>query len=560
MLPQDSTRSSVSWPLRIGRYDIVGPLASGGMAEILLARIIGPSGFQRPVVIKRILPHLSRQKDFVDMFLDEARIVSVIRHPNVVQVTELGHENDELYLVMEYLEGESSAGLMRRLSSRQEKLEPALAAYIVAEACAGAHAAHEQTDSTGTNLGIVHRDLSPHNVFVTYGGAIKILDFGIATAADKIAKTEAGQFKGKLEYASPEQCRGAPLDRRSDVFSLGTMLWELTTGFRLFKRSGAMEMLRAVCEEPIPRPDAIDPEYPEELAAITMRALARKRRERYQTAQALRQDLLGAIRKMSSSMTMSEDLAVVMRNLFQQRIDEKAEMLRNVQAGSAVAAVPVGETDAAVEIPVVAKSTYDSHPPANTDTGSGGSHPQTTAAVVASTGDLSSPSASGVQPQRRALHMLPLYGGFALLALCGIVLAALSVRARTQDTKEDSAASAASLPESSEPVNEPPPPPVETLAKSAPLPPTGHGEVIIRVETSPSKAVVSVNGTRRGASPVDVRLAKGNAPVWIEIKHPGYAPLKEKVVPDQSQKLRLTLQPAGAPAAPGSSVPYHRFD
>src|SRR5688572_7190193 len=268
-MSQDAAKASVSWPKRIGRYDIVGPLASGGMAEILLARIVGPSGFQRPVVIKRILPHLSRQKDFVDMFLDEARIVSVIRHPNVVQVTELGHENEELFLVMEYLEGESTAGLMRRLSSRAEKLEPALAAYIVAEACAGAHAAHEQLDSTGANLGIVHRDLSPHNVFVTYGGAIKILDFGIATAADKIAKTEAGQFKGKLEYASPEQCRGAQLDRRSDIFSLGTILWELTTGFRLFKRGGAMEMLRAICEEPIPRPDTIDPEYPEELAAIT---------------------------------------------------------------------------------------------------------------------------------------------------------------------------------------------------------------------------------------------------------------------------------------------------
>jgi eukaryotic-like serine/threonine-protein kinase len=540
------------------------------MAEILLARIVGPSGFQRPVVIKRILPHLARQKDFVDMFLDEARIVSGIRHPNVVQVTELGHENDELFLVMEYLEGESTAGLMRRLSSRHEKLEPALAAYIVAEACAGAHAAHEQTDADGKNLEIVHRDLSPHNVFVTYGGAIKVLDFGIATAADKIAKTEAGQFKGKLEYASPEQCRGAVLDRRSDIFSLGTMLWELTTGFRLFKRPGAMEMLRAICEEPVPHPDTIDPEYPPELAAITMRALARKRRERYQTAAELRQDLLHAMRKLSTSMTLTEDLSEVMTKLFEARIEEKAEMLRSVQAGSTVTTVPVGETDAAVEIPVVAKGTYDSHPPASsTDTGSGGSHPQTTAAVVANTGDLSSPSESGVQPQRlRQIQMLPLLGGFGLLALCGIVLGALSVRARTQDPK-DGMAPAASLAsfvgtESATETSPASSTSTDPPMKITPAGPAVHGEAVIHVETSPPKAVVLINGTKKGTSPLDVHLPKNTAPVWIEIKHPGYVSIKERVVPDQNQKLRLTLQaergPAAPPAAPGSSVPYHRFD
>src|SRR5689334_494097 len=163
-MSEDTADESV--PRRVGRYEIVGPLAAGGMAEILLGRLVGPSGFQRAVVIKRILRHLARKKDFVDMFLDEARIVASIRHPNVVHVHELGHEDEELFLVMEYLEGESTAGLMRRLVATGESLDFALCCYIVAEACSGVHAAHELADGSGKNLGVVHRDVTPHNVFI----------------------------------------------------------------------------------------------------------------------------------------------------------------------------------------------------------------------------------------------------------------------------------------------------------------------------------------------------------------------------------------------------------
>src|SRR4051794_11133466 len=193
-------------PRSLGRYEVVGFLASGGMAEVFLGRVRGPSGFERPVVLKRMLPHLIRQESFVNMFLDEARIVARVRHPNVVQVHELTREGGELFMVMEYLEGESLAGLSRRLMARGETLDPEIAAYVVAEACSGLHSAHELRGDDGKSVGVVHRDVSPQNLFVTFAGSVKILDFGIAKAQDRVTRTETGELKGKLDYMSPEQC------------------------------------------------------------------------------------------------------------------------------------------------------------------------------------------------------------------------------------------------------------------------------------------------------------------------------------------------------------------
>ena len=174
----------------IGRYEVVGRLAVGGMAEILLGRLRGPSGFERAVVIKRILAHLAEQPAFVDMFLDEARLAARIQHRNVVQVHELGQDGKNLFLTMEYLEGENAAGMVRRSLVLEKDIGAAMCAFIVAEACAGLHAAHELKDPEGRPLALVHRDISPQNIFVTYGGGVRVLDFGIAKAADRTAHTE----------------------------------------------------------------------------------------------------------------------------------------------------------------------------------------------------------------------------------------------------------------------------------------------------------------------------------------------------------------------------------
>ena len=285
-----------SEPTRLGRYEILGRLATGGMAEVFLGRLMGPSGFERVVVLKRILPHLARESDFVDMFLDEARIVAKINHKNVIQVSELGRDGDELYLVMEFVEGESLGGFMRRHWGSEREIGFELAAYVIAEACAGLHAAHELSDEDGRTQEVVHRDVSPQNLMITYDGQVKVLDFGIAKAVDRSARTATGTLKGKVEYMSPEQCKAQPLDRRSDVFALGTLLYELATNKRLFRRGNEVAALRAVCEEPIPRPCDVLPGFPPALEEICLKALARDRGARYRSADELRRALVGYLR------------------------------------------------------------------------------------------------------------------------------------------------------------------------------------------------------------------------------------------------------------------------
>jgi len=277
-----STVDVTQVPERIGRHEVLAFLANGGMSEIFLGR--EPSG--QPVVIKRILPHLTRQRGFVTMFLDEARIGSLLHHPNVVEVHELGQVGHDLFMVMELLEGESAAGLVRRLISRRERLGYGLAAHLVAEACAGLQAAHELRDEHGQPLGLVHRDVSPQNVFVTYGGVVKVLDFGIATATHRLTHTATGQLKGKFAYMSPEQCRGEKLDARSDIFSMGVVLHELLTQRRLFARANELLVLKAVCEDPLPRPSRDEPDCPPFLEDICLRALARDPAQRFASARA----------------------------------------------------------------------------------------------------------------------------------------------------------------------------------------------------------------------------------------------------------------------------------
>jgi serine/threonine-protein kinase len=331
-------------PQKIGRYDVAGLLATGGMAELFLASQSGPSGFERPVVIKRILPHLAREQSFRDMFLDEARLVVNIRHPNVVQVHELGDDRGEIFLVMEYLEGES----LSMVSQVGETLPPRAVAHILAEACAGLHAAHELTNA-GRSLGLVHRDVSPHNLFILYSGQAKVIDFGIAKSGDRTSKTQTGTVKGKFAYMAPEQVKAEDVDRRADVFALGVILHELLTGKPLFARANDLLVMQAVCLEPVPPPSAFCAEVDPELERIAMKALSRSREERYPTAQAMRRELVTALQRLSaeseSPELADEELASVMRAHFADRVARKAEMLARVREGRTLTRIVGGETD-----------------------------------------------------------------------------------------------------------------------------------------------------------------------------------------------------------------------
>jgi hypothetical protein len=271
---------------RIGDYEILCRLATGGMANLYLARKSGIGRFEKWVAIKQILPEFAIQADFIRMFLDEARLAASLQHPNTVPVYEVGSADGLVFIVMEFLHGHDVRSIVQR---GPMSLEHALA--ITTGVCAGLHDAHEKLGPDGAPLRIVHRDISPHNLFVTFDGVAKVIDFGIAKAADRLNHTRTNTLKGKLGYMSPEQVRGEALDRRSDVFALATVLHELLTGERLFQGANDYDVMKTVMEGELPPPSARNPAVPAELDHIVMRGLSRAPYARQPTAAALQQDL-----------------------------------------------------------------------------------------------------------------------------------------------------------------------------------------------------------------------------------------------------------------------------
>src|SRR5690349_1463015 len=275
--------------LRLGRYTLLRSLGAGRMAELFLARADGIEGFAKLVALKRILPHKATNERFVRMLLNEARLVAALDHPNIAQVHDIGLEHGEYFFAMEYVHGQDLAHVLHRAPNHKLHLENAL--HIAIGVCAGLHCAHIARDATGRPLDIVHRDVSPSNVLVSYQGAVKLVDFGVAKAATLVSETREGVIKGKYGYMSPEQCLGDPLDRRSDVFAVGILLWEMTVGRRLYAFKGELASLQRIVYADAPRPSRFDPHYPEALEHIVMRALARDPRQRYQSAEQLQLDL-----------------------------------------------------------------------------------------------------------------------------------------------------------------------------------------------------------------------------------------------------------------------------
>jgi serine/threonine-protein kinase len=306
----------------LGRYRVVDEIGVGGMASVHLARMDGPGGFQKWVAIKRIHPHLVEDDQFVDMFLDEARIAAGINHANVAQVFDLGKDDNTYWIAMEYLHGEPLREVMRRVEERGQRVPVELAARICADAADGLHAAHELRGKNGQLLGLVHRDVTPHNLFVTYDGYTKVVDFGIAKVADRLSQTKAGTLKGKLAYMSPEQVRGSEVDRTTDVFALGVVLWELTTNQRLFRMETDLDTLEKVQACIVPAPSTIIHGYPPELESVVLKALAKRKQDRFQTAREFSRALQGFLMR-QGAMVGPEEVSHYVRAVFGDRIQKR---------------------------------------------------------------------------------------------------------------------------------------------------------------------------------------------------------------------------------------------
>ncbi|HEX8113115.1 MAG TPA: serine/threonine-protein kinase, partial [Kofleriaceae bacterium] len=316
-------------------YQVLAKLASGGMAEIFLARGEGVAGVERYCVLKRILRDRASDVQFVRMFLDEARLAAQLQHPNIAQVYDIGKLGDSYFFTMEYVHGETVRALLHRAVELRRQLPIGCVLTIVAGAAAGLHHAHVRVGLDGRALGIVHRDVSPSNLMVSYEGSVKLVDFGVAKASDRAYETKSGTVKGKISYLSPEQCRGKRVDRRSDLFSLGICFWEMLTAERMYRRASDFENMNAIVSEPPPPPSSRRADIPPELDELVLRLLAKDPGERCQTADEV-VEAVEAFAAGTGSVLSASALGRLVREMFGPRREPWLELKRLHRQGEGV--------------------------------------------------------------------------------------------------------------------------------------------------------------------------------------------------------------------------------
>jgi eukaryotic-like serine/threonine-protein kinase len=340
-------------PIPFGRYLLLDRINIGGMAEVWRGKVFGAGGFERLVAIKRILPNIAEDEEFISMFQDEAKISVQLTHANICQIYELNRIGPSLYIAMEYVPGKDLRSIFERARKKGEPPPVPLVCYVIGKLCEGLDYAHRKKDQHGRDLNVVHRDVSPQNVLISFEGEVKVIDFGIAKAAGKVTKTQAGILKGKFGYMSPEQIRGLPLDRRSDVFAIGVCLYELLTGERLFVGESDFQVLEKVRKAEALPPSTYNRKIPEALERIVLKALAKDPGDRFQYASELADELQRFLIT-SDSIFSRKDLMQYMKSTFAEEVErERARM-----AEYADIKAPEGMlTEAGVGVPVIARTT-----------------------------------------------------------------------------------------------------------------------------------------------------------------------------------------------------------
>jgi TonB family protein len=341
MVPREAREKPEPAGEKFGQYTLLERIAVGGMAEVWKARMRGVEGFQKTVAIKKILPYMTDNADFVSMFIDEAKLAAQLSHPNIIHIYDLGKIGSDFYIAMEYVEGKDLRSLLNAARQRGVPLPLGLALLIGMRVASALDYAHRKRDFEGHEMALVHRDVSPQNVLISYDGDVKLCDFGIAKAVSKVGQTQMGALKGKLQYMSPEQARGNQVDARSDIFSLGAVLFEMLTGQRLFDGDSEMSVLEAVRQVKVRAPRQVDPTVPRQADDIVMHALAGRPEDRYQTAGELEQQLENLLYSLKPSPSHS-DLAAYVRRVLEPAVAGARADRSPTAAGDAIGVAGVG--------------------------------------------------------------------------------------------------------------------------------------------------------------------------------------------------------------------------
>ncbi len=466
-------------PEAYGKYFLIDKIAVGGMAEIFRAKTFGHGGFENLFVVKRILSHMSDNEQFVQMFLDEARVTALLQHANIVRVVDFGKIGTNYFLAMDCVEGKDAKLILRKLFERRKMLLREFAVYIAMEAAKGLDHAHRKTTIGGQPLNIVHRDVSPSNILVSYAGEVKVADFGIVQASTVVETGTRGSLKGKIEYMSPEQALGEPLDRRSDIFSLGVVLWEMLTSRRAFKTDNEVKTLDKVRNVDIERASVVNPGVPGRLSDMVARCLEKNPDDRYQDGRELQADLLNFLYPATQDV-VQQSLAHFMAELF---ADEIAVERSRLEEGSRVARL-LHDSEPSVEL----QEDWEEDRRSN-----------------------SQPTVATPAAAPRAASKLPLAFGLAALGVAAVAVAGSALYVLNIEPQQV----------------------VVEVEKAAPLPGTS-----VSVRVSPVAGTLFVDGVEVGqGTSILAELKPGKHAV--EVRAAGYQTFTDEVEVNQGEKLRL---------------------
>ncbi len=573
---------------RFGRYVLLEPIGRGGMAEVFRAVSYGVEGFQRVFVIKRILKEKSASKEFIEMFVNEARICALLNHPNIVQIYDFGQIHGSYFLTMEHLRGKDLLSVLRQLHSVNRLVSPGVAAYVAQQVASGLHYAHSLTQQGGKSLNIVHRDVSPSNIMLLRAGGVKLLDFGIAKATSDVRKantTQAGLLKGKLSYLSPEQVKGAAnIDGRADVFALGVVLWESLTGKRLFFDKTDFQTMKNVMERPVPPPSTQRADLPAALDYIVVRALERDLDRRYPNAKMMVDDLdsfLQDIRYSPAAMprlldelfgtdvgqteTDIPETTVIPGEISQSFSEPAPPAAASLRPPSRGSLTPAANPSTSVP-PVPVSDAYSpiarlrSMPPATRQKALFGGGAMAAVAIAFVLGlSLTRASTSGSGLAAAPSDDPTTTSGNALVtrpaARPPARAATTTLAAQPEPAR---AAQPGAAPAAQAPVALPPAP---TLTAAAPPIPAAAAipaaepivqalpSVTVKIDTQPPGAdVKQADGTSLGITPVILTMARSTQPMALTISKPGFVSAHQTVTPDRDTSALFTLR-GGRPAA-----------